>query len=178
MSKYLKSIGLVVIILLTFTSCKEQEQKVEELEEVAAVDPSIEKEAVVAVMKSYKDAVQNLTTEGTKELFTKEATVFESGGSEGTFETYESHHLGPELKAFDSFTFSDYKIEVKIDMPYAFTTETYNFTIALKANQEKGREARIIKKKAVATSDLKKIDGQWKITKTHSSSRDIREASH
>ncbi|TVZ25214.1 ketosteroid isomerase-like protein [Gillisia sp. Hel_I_86] len=180
MSKYLKSIGLVVIFLLTFTSCKEQEQKVEEVEvlEEEAVDVSAEKEAVAAVMKSYKDAVQNLTTQGTKELFTKEATVFESGGSEGTFETYESHHLGPELKAFDSFTFSDYKIEVKIDMPYAFTTETYNFTIALKANQEKGMETRIIKKKAVATSDLKKIDGQWKITKTHSSSRDIREASH
>tara|TARA_R110000868_G_scaffold67368_2_gene200105 strand:- start:911 stop:1447 length:537 start_codon:yes stop_codon:yes gene_type:complete len=178
MSKYLKSIGLIVTILLTFVNCKEQEQKVEEVEEIVTVDVSAEKEAVAAVMKSYKDAVQNLTTQGTKELFTNEATVFESGGSEGTYETYESHHLGPELKAFDSFTFSDYEIDVKIDMPYAFTTETYVFTIGLKANEEKGREARIIKKKGVATTDLKKIDGKWKITKTHSSSRDIRESSH
>lgn len=178
MNKYFKSIGLVIVILLAFTSCKEQAQKVDEIEEVVAVDIAAEKEAVAAVMKSYKDAVQNLTTEGTKELFTKEATIFESGGSEGTYETYESHHLGPELKAFDSFTFSDYKIDVKIDMPYAFTTETYIFTIGLKANPEKGREARIIKKKGVATADLKKIDGKWKITKTHSSSRDIRNSSH
>ena len=171
MNTYLKSIGLLFITLLAFTNCKEQEQKV-------AVDVSAEKEAVAAVMKNYKDAVQNLTTEGTKALFTNEATVFESGGSEGTYENYESHHLGPELKAFDSFTFSDYKIDVKIELPYAFTTETYIFTIGIKANEEKGREARIIKKKGVATSDLKKVDGQWKITKTHSSSRDIRKASH
>ena len=171
MNTYLKSIWLLFITLLAFTNCKEQEQKV-------AVDVSAEKEAVAAVMKSYKDAVQNLTTEGTKELFANEATVFESGGSEGTYENYESHHLGPELKAFDSFTFSDYKIDVKIELPFAFTTETYIFTIGLKANEEKGGEARIIKKKGVATSDLKKIDGQWKITKTHSSSRDVRKASH
>jgi ketosteroid isomerase-like protein len=178
MNTYLKSIGLVAITLLAFTSCKEQEQKVEEVQEAVAVDVSAEKEAVAAVMKSYKDAVQALTTEGTKELFTNEATIFESGGSEGTYETYESHHLGPELKAFDSFTFSDYTIDVKVDMPYAFTTETYIFTIGLKANEEKGREARTIKKKGVATADLKKIDGKWKITKTHSSSRDIRKSSH
>jgi hypothetical protein len=179
MNKYFKSIGLVAVILLAYTSCKEQKvDKIEEVEEVAAVDIAAEKEAVAAVMKSYKDAVQNLTTEGTKELFTKEATIFESGGSEGTYETYESHHLGPELKAFDSFTFSDYKIDVVVEMPYAFTTETYIFTIGLKANPEKGREARIIKKKGVATADLKKIDGKWKITKTHSSSRDIRKGSH
>lgn len=175
MNTYLKSIGLVAITLLAFTSCKEQEQKVEE---AVSVDVSAEKEAVAAVMKSYKDAVQALTTEGTKELFTDEATIFESGGSEGTYETYESHHLGPELKAFDSFTFSDYTIDVKVDMPYAFTTETYIFTIGLKANEEKGRKARTIKKKGVATADLKKIDGKWKITKTHSSSRDIRKSSH
>ncbi|WP_142785830.1 Cif family virulence factor [Changchengzhania lutea] len=176
MNTYLKSIGLIFITLITFTNCKEQ--NVEKEEEIVAVDVSVEKEAVAAVMKNYKDAVQNLTTEGTKELFTNEATVFESGGSEGTYENYESHHLGPELKTFDSFTFSDYKIDVKIDLPYAFTTETYIFTIGLKANEEKGREARIIKKKGVATSDLKKVDGQWKITKTHSSSRDIRKVSH
>jgi hypothetical protein len=178
MNKYLKSIGLVVVILLAFTSCKEQEQKVEEVEETVSIDNSAEKEAVAAVMKSYKDAIQALTTEGTKELFTKEATIFESGGSEGNYETYESHHLGPELKAFDSFIFSDYKIDVIVEMPYAFTTESYIFTIGLKANEEKGREARTIKKKGVATADLKKIDGQWKITKTHSSSRDVRTESH
>ena len=127
-------------------------------------------------MKSYKDAIQNLTTKGTKELFTKEATVFESGGSEGTYEQYESHHLGPELVHFNSFIFSDYTIDVVIDMPFAFVNETYIYTIDIKVDE--GAEPRIIKKKGVATSDLKKIDGKWMITKTHSSSRNIRKASH
>jgi len=135
---------------------------------------SAEKEAVATVMKSYKDAIQNLTSEGTLELFTEEAQVYESGGVEGTYANYLEHHLGPELSHFNSFIFSEYTIDVVIDMPFAFTTETYIYTIDLKANEERGTEGRIIRKKGVATSDLKKIDGKWKITKTHTSSRNIR----
>lgn len=137
-----------------------------------------EKMAVIKVMKNYKDAIQNLTTKGTMKLFTKDATVFESGGSEGTYKNYVAHHLGPELGHFNSFIFSNYTIDVNVDLPYAFTTETYIYTIDLKANKKKGTVARIIKKKGVATSYLKKIEGEWKIIKTHSSSRNIRKASH
>lgn len=175
---YLKSILVASAILLTVASCKEQESKVEQKVEVEEVNLTAEKQAVTTVMKSYKDAIQNLTSEGTLELFTKEATVFESGGSEGTYANYLEHHLGPELSHFNSFIFSDYTIGVEVNMPYAFTTETYIYTIDLKANEERGTEARIIKKKGVATSDLKKIDGKWKITKTHSSSRNIRKGGH
>lgn len=178
MKVYFKSIVLASAILLTVASCKEEEQKIEQKVEVKEVNIDSEKEAVTAVMKAYKDAIQNLTTEGTVELFTKDATVFESGGSEGTYANYLDHHLGPELDHFNSFIFSDYTINVEVDLPYAFTTETYIYTIDLKANEERGTEARIIKKKGVATSDLKKINGKWIITKTHSSSRNIRKASH
>ncbi|VAW11054.1 hypothetical protein MNBD_BACTEROID03-2125 [hydrothermal vent metagenome] len=174
MKAYLKTIVLVSVIFFTGVSCKEQEQKIE----IEEVNIAAEKKAVTAVMKSYKDAIQNLTTEGTTELFTKDATVFESGGSEGTYANYLAHHLGPELDHFNSFIFSDHTIGVDVDMPYAFTTETYIYTIDLKANEERGTEARIIKKKGVATSDLKKIDGKWRITKTHSSSRNIRKGTH
>jgi len=52
-----------------------------------------------------------------------------------------------------------------VDMPYAFTTESYIYNIVLK------EEARKVERKATATSVLKKIDGNWKIIKTHSSSR-------
>ena len=171
---YLKSIVIVLAILLTIVSCKEKKENIEKKVEVTEVNIDTEKEIVIAVMKSYKDAIQNLTTKGTTELFTKEAAVFESGGSEGTYANYLAHHLGPELDYFNSFIFSDYTIDVEVDMPYAFTTETYIYTIDLKANEEKGREAMIIKKKGVATSILKKIDGKWKITKTHSSSRNVK----
>ncbi len=138
---------------------------------VNAQEPTIssEEEAVVAIMKKYKEALQNKTTEGTFELFSADSKVFEQGGIEGTYANYIEHHLGPELSHFNRFEFSDYMIQVEVGIPYAFTTETYTYTIELQA--EKGASPRIIKRKGVATSILKKTDDQWKIIKTHSSSR-------
>lgn len=133
------------------------------------VNTETEKEAVLKVMKLYKDALQNLTTQGTFKLFSKDSEVFESGGVEGTYAHYIEHHLGPELGHFEKFEFSDYKIDVQVDAPYAFTTETYIYTIVL--NADKKGNTRTIKKKGVATSILKKMDSEWKIIKTHSSSR-------
>tara|TARA_R110002072_G_scaffold239197_1_gene397020 strand:+ start:3174 stop:3650 length:477 start_codon:yes stop_codon:yes gene_type:complete len=140
--------------------------------QVYSQDADTDKEAVLTVMKTYKDALQNLTTEGTFELFTKDSEVFESGGVEGSYAHYIEHHLGPELGHFKKFEFSDYKIDAEVDLPYAFTTETYIYTIVLNPD-EKG-ESRTIKKKGVATSILKKIDGKWQIVKTHSSSRNVK----
>lgn len=156
--KVLKLITLATVLIATvnFTNAQNSED-------------ATDKEDVLAVMKAYKDALQNLTTDGTFELFIKDSKVFESGGVEGSYAHYIEHHLGPELGHFKSFTFSDYKIDVQVDGIYAFTTETYIYTIVLKPN-DKG-ESRTIVKKGVATSILKKIDGKWKITKTHSSSR-------
>lgn len=162
-----KTLILAISALFIITTSKGQTKD-------SGTNISEERQAVETVMKSYKNAIQSLTIKGTKKLFTKEATVFESGGVEGTYENYVSHHLGPELDHFNSFIFSDYKIDVKVDLPYSFTTETYIYTIDLKENKEKGRKARIIKKKGVATSVLKKINGEWKIIKTHSSSRNLK----
>lgn len=122
---------------------------------------------VEQVMKAYKDGVESLSTKGLTSLFTKDSEVFESGGVEGTFEHYLEHHLGPELGNFKSFKFSDYKIETKLDLPYAFTTETYIYTIVLEGD-------RTIKKSGIATSVLKKVNGEWKIMKTHTSSRNTK----
>ncbi len=140
--------------------------------QVYSQDADTDKEAVLTVMKTYKDALQNLTTEGTFELFTENSKVFESGGVEGSYAHYIEHHLGPELGHFKKFEFSDYEIDAEVDLPYAFTTETYIYTIVLNPD-EKG-ESRTIKKKGVATSILKKMDGKWKIIKTHSSSRNVK----
>jgi ketosteroid isomerase-like protein len=53
-------------------------------------------------------------------------------------------------------------------MPYAFTTESYIYNIVL---TEDGRK---VERKATATSILKKMDDEWKIIKTHSSSRAVK----
>jgi len=132
------------------------------------IQAQTEKDAVEKVMKAYKDGVQSLSTEGLSDLFTKDSEVFESGGVEGSFDHYLGRHLGPELGHFKSFTYSDHKIETKIDLPYAFTTETYIYVIVLVEGD------RTIKKKGVATSILKKEGNVWKIMKTHTSSRNTK----
>jgi len=156
--KAFKLITLVTVLIATVNFTNAQNSK-----DIA------DRQDVIAVMKSYKDALQNLTTEGTFELFTEDSKVFESGGVEGSYAHYIEHHLGPELGHFKSFTFSDYEIDVQVDAPYAFTIETYVYTIVL--NPDDKGDSRTIKKKGVATSILKKMDGKWKIIKTHSSSR-------
>lgn len=168
--KSVKTILMLMITLLFVSSCSTSENNAKKEEIVT--DLKEEQKEVLAVMKMYKDALQNLTTDGTFELFTEDSEVFESGGIEGTYKNYIEHHLGPELGHFESFTFSDYAIDTKVDLPYAFTTETYVYKIVLKPNEK--RESRTISKKGVATSILKKSDDKWKIIKTHSSSRNVK----
>lgn len=169
--KIMKSAILLVFVTTLFLSCKENKQSdaMDEIQGKEIIDISKEKEEVLIIMKTYKDALQNLTTEGTFELFSESAKVFEQGKAEGTYKDYIDHHLGPELGHFKRFQFSNYEIDVTVNLPYAFTTETYNYTIILKANEEKETEERIIESKGIATSVLEKDNGIWKIINSHSS---------
>ena len=81
--------------------------------------------AVEAVLSQYKAAIEKLDAKGTERLFAADSQIFETGGSEGTYATYLAHHLGPELAAFKSFTFSNYKVSVRFEGPVALATETY-----------------------------------------------------
>jgi ketosteroid isomerase-like protein len=167
-----KAICILATISFVLFSCNEKTTQVDQEETVLieeSIDTSKEEEAVIKVMKSYKDAIQNLTTEGTFELFTSDATVFEQGKVEGTYKDYIDGHLGPELGHFKSFTFSNYEIQSSLNLPYAYTTENYLYTILLKGDEAKGTKERTIESKGVATSILKKIDGEWKIIHTHTS---------
>lgn len=174
--KIFKTYVFALALSVILASCQEKKNEGSIPEKAAVENVNIEAEesAVINIMEQYKEAFQNLTTKGTLELFANDSKVYESGGVEGTYKNYIEHHIGPELSHFNSFEFSDYNIEVEVDLPYAFVTETYIYTIDLKANPERNREAQVIKKKGVATSILKKIDDIWKIAQTHSSSRDIR----
>ena len=124
-----------------------------------------DKEAVKAVLNSYKKAIEKLDTSGVVNLFVKDSKVFEQAKDEGTIGQYLEHHLGPELKEFKSFTFSDYKVDVTVTGEYAFSTETYIYTIIL------AKDGKEIKSQGVATSVLKKTKEGWKIIQTHSSFR-------
>ena len=123
--------------------------------------------AVKAVLKAYKTALEKLDAAPATKLFTADAQVFESGGVEGTFADYLAHHIGPELGEFKEFSFRDYQVEVRLEPPLALATETYIYGIVFKEDRP------AIEKRGVATSVLKKIDGAWKIIRTHNSSRNL-----
>lgn len=120
---------------------------------------------VINTLESYKKAIESLDTVGTGKLFVSKSVVIESGKIEGRYQDYLAHHLGPELGDFKSFAFTDYKADVTVDLPYAFATETYKYTIVLKKDNS------MIERKGVATTILKKDNGAWKIWQTHTSSR-------
>lgn len=134
---------------------------------VLRADDAAETAAVRAVVIAYKDALESLNAAPAQNFFTADSAVFESGGVEGTFAHYLEHHIGPELAEFKEFSFRDYKLEVRLDLPFALTTESFIYKIVLK------EDGRVIEKRGVATSVLKKIDGHWKFLQTHTSSRNL-----
>ena len=131
-----------------------------------------DEKAVLSVLQRYHDALQALTVEGTFELFTEDAQVYEQGGVEGTYQHYVDHHLGPELGHFERFIFSEYNADAQILDDTALATQTYQYTIVTKGSDEK--PSRTIEKQGLATSVLVKTDDGWKIKRTHSSSRAIK----
>ncbi len=174
--KLKKPVLLILLCFAIISSCKNKEQaEVETSVKEVVIDIKSEKQLVENAMKAYKDAIQNLTTEGTFELFTPDAIVFEQGKVEGTYKDYIDHHLGPELGHFKSFTFSDYEINITVNLPYAYTTENYLYTIVIKGDEAKGTQERTIENKGVATSILEKINGEWKIIHTHTSFKKLKQ---
>lgn len=125
-------------------------------------------DAVKKILKTYQEKIEKLDTVGVAALFLPGARVFEGGKDEGGIEGYLGHHLGPELKGFKSFTYSDYKVDVKINGDYAYTIETYMYTIVLAKDNSQ------IKSQGVATSVLRKTKNGWKIEMTHGSYRRAR----
>ena len=124
-----------------------------------------DKEAVKALLQEYKLAIENLDLSSPERLFATDSQIFESGGSEGTYPYYMKHHMIPEFKDFTTFKFSEYKVDVQIAGNYAFASETYNYIIVLAKDNTEAR------RKGVATSVLKKENGQWRIWISQNSSR-------
>ena len=123
-----------------------------------------EEAAVRAVLSQYKDAIERLDATGTERLFTTDSAIFETGGVEGNYANYLAHHLGPELKEFRGFRFSNYQVDVRFEGPVALATESYNYRIETNAGE-------VAERRGVATSVLRKENGGWKIVMMHNSAR-------
>lgn len=143
--------GLLVVMLIIASS--------------TAFAQTNENDAVKSILKKYNEATQKMDLSNTKELFAPNSQIFESGGSEGSYEHYLEHHLGPEFKEFKSFTITDYKVETVVEGNIAYAIENYIYTIVIAAD---GKE---IKRKCISTSVLKKENNVWKIVVSHNSSR-------
>lgn len=88
-------------------------------------------DAVKTILKSYQTAIEKLDITGIGKLFVKDSKVYELASDEGTIGHYLEHHLGPELKEFKSFAFSDYTVDVTVTDEYAFSSETYIYTMCI-----------------------------------------------
>jgi uncharacterized protein (TIGR02246 family) len=132
-------------------------------------DSKMIENAVKEVLKAYKTALENLDVSNTQHLFTEDATIFENGKYEGSYQDYLDHHIGPELGHFKEFSFNDYKAEVRLEDDIAVAYETYTYRIVID-----GEEPRTVERQGVATSVLKNFDGTWKIIQNHGSSRAIK----
>ncbi len=131
---------------------------------LAAIAQTSDSASIKQTLNAYKTKIESLDTNGVAKLFVANSRVVEQGKDEGTISHYLEHHLGPELKDFKSFKFSNYKVDVNVIGNYAYTTESYTYTITLKDDKE-------IKSNGFATSVLQKIKGEWKIAQSHSSFR-------
>lgn len=125
-----------------------------------------EEQQVRAALGGYRLAIESLDPAAASNHFWPDSAVFEQGGVEGDFATYLAHHLGPEFSEIASFYFRDVETNVVIVGDVAYATETYTYHISFKQTARAPVERR-----GVATSVLRRRDGQWRIFIYHSSAR-------
>lgn len=116
------------------------------------------------VLVAYRNALEARDANVMAELFAQSSIVFENGKAEGRFSDYMEHHLGPELDAIVSFSFTDPTVAVTRSGHLAYGYETYGYRIELE-------DGRIIEREGVATSVLVHDASGWQIVQYHSSSR-------
>lgn len=115
-------------------------------------------------LMAYRNALEARDGAAMTALFAESSAIFENGRAEGSFSEYMEHHLGPELGAITSFTFSDPTLTVTRRGHMAYGYETYGYRIELD-------DGRVIERDGVATSVLSHDASGWKIVQYHSSSR-------
>ena len=131
---------------------------------VAPASRAADTAAVKAVLADYVRTLESLDLKGSERLFTDDSTIFESGGSEGSYAHYLAHHMIPELGEFKSFRYRDHAVSVRFEGPLALASETYKYRIETKAGV-------IAERLGVATSVLRREHGRWRIVTMHNSSR-------
>jgi hypothetical protein len=96
------------------------------------------------------------------------ARYIESGGqNEGLTELVE-HHVEPEGDALDDFELSLSNVETNIEGDFAWVIADVEFKALVKKDQ------RQIHSRGYETFLFRRVDGNWKVVHTHSSSRPVK----
>ncbi len=117
-------------------------------------------EAVVRAAYAHSEA-GNLSALDT--IYTANATIIEGAGLDRSWVNYRDHHLAPELKEFKDFRYRPSDIEVTVEGDQAWVM----FRYALAATMGE----RTIDNVGRGTMILQRVNGQWRIRHSHTSSR-------
>ncbi len=91
----------------------------------------------------------------------------ESGGQNEGLTDLVEHHVEPEGDALENFELSLSDVETHIDGDFAWAIANVEFTAVLKSDQ------RQLHSRGYETFLFRRVDGDWKVIHTHSSSRPV-----
>lgn len=101
------------------------------------------------------------------------ARYIESGGQNNGLSDLVEHHVEPEGDALDSLELTFSKIETHIEGDFAWAVANTEIKAVVK------KDKRVIHNRGYQTFLYRRVDGEWKVVHTHSSSRPVpEEASH
>jgi hypothetical protein len=120
----------------------------------------------VDIARSYFEAMDRSDLDAAEALFAATSSVFETGGSEGTWQHYREHHLGPEIDAIKTFetTLGEPESEKSQDDSMAFVSWPIDYHIELD-------DGRVIDSKGTVTFVLVRQGEELRIRHLHWSSR-------
>lgn len=96
------------------------------------------------------------------------ARYFESGGQNKGLEDLVTHHVEPEGDAFDGFELTFGNVETHIEGDFAWAI----VDVELKATVK--RDGRKIHNRGHGTFLFRRVEDEWKVVHTHSSSRPVK----
>ena len=120
----------------------------------------------VDVARGYFEAMDRSDLDAAAALFAETSSIFETGGTEGTWEHYREHHLGPEIGAIKTFetTLGEPESERSQDGSMAFVSWPIEYHIELASG-------RLIDSKGTVTFVLVRQGEELRIRHMHWSSR-------
>ena len=141
--------------------------------------PVLAQEDDSAALRAIIDAVEKGWEHGDGQPFRKHfldfegARYIESGGQNAGLTDLIEHHVEPEGDSLDNFELNLSNVETHVEGDFAWAIADVEVKALLK------RDQRQIHNRGYETFLFRRVDGNWRVVHTHSSSRPVSdEASH